>query len=87
MGAGMPAARNAKPSSAQETASQAAPPANAGTRPMRALIVFNQVENAGLAGRGAIDMDGYPKLWHDFQPDASDGRGRDADGKVIFRRG
>ena len=64
-----------------------APPANAGTRPMRALIVFNQVENAGLAGRGAIDMDGYPKLWHDFQPDASDGRGRDADGKVIDPHG
>ena len=58
------------------------PPAAVVGRPMRALIVFNSVENAGLAGRGAIDMDGYPKLWHDFQPDTSDGRARDADGKV-----
>ena len=58
------------------------PPAPPGGRAMRALIVFNGVENAGLAGRGAIDMDGYPRLWHDFQPDTSDGKARDADGKV-----
>ena len=58
------------------------PAPSVGGRPMRALIVFNNVENAALAGRGAIDMDGYPKLWHDFQPDTSDGRARDADGKV-----
>ena len=65
-----------------KSADYPAPPAGAVGRPMRALIVFNNVENAGLAGRGAIDMDGYPKLWHDFQPDTSDGRARDADGKV-----
>ena len=58
------------------------PPASTVGRAMRALIVFTGVENAGLAGRGAIDMQGYPKLWHDFQPDTSDGKARDADGKV-----
>src|ERR1019366_8957723 len=63
------------------------PPAAVVGRPMRALIVFNSVENAGLAGRGAIDMDGYPKLWHDFQPDTSDGRARDADRKVLDPHG
>jgi hypothetical protein len=59
-----------------------AAPAAAGGRPMRALIVFENVQNAGLLGRGSIDMDGYPRLWHDFQPDTSDGAARDADGKV-----
>ena len=63
------------------------PSATAGGRPMRALIVFNNVDNAGLMGRGAIDMDGYPRLWHDFQPDTSDGHARDADGKVIDPHG
>src|ERR1035438_4154730 len=38
-------------------------PTPAGGRQLRALIVFNDVENAGLAGRGAIDMDGYPRPW------------------------
>jgi polygalacturonase len=57
-------------------------PTPAGGRTSRALIIFDNVENAGLMGRGTIDMDGYPKLWHDFQPDTSDGRARDADGKV-----
>ena len=38
-------------------------------------------------GRGTIDMEGYPWLWHDFQPDTSDGRPRDADGKVLDPHG
>ena len=63
------------------------PPSPPGGRPLRALIIFDNVENAGLAGRGAIDMNGYPALWHDFQPDTSDGKARDADGKVIDRHG
>lgn len=29
----------------------------------RALIYFDNVENAGLLGRGTIDGDGYPALW------------------------
>ena len=62
-------------------------PVPPGGRPLRALIIFDHVENAGLAGRGAIDMDGYPRLWHDFQPDTSDGRARDADGKVLDPHG
>ena len=58
-------------------------PAPAGGRPpSRALIVFNNVENAGLMGRGTIDMDGYPKLWFDFAPDTSDGRARSDNGLV-----
>ena len=51
--------------------------------PRKALFVFDGCTNVGLAGRGTIDMDGYPRLWHDFQPDTGDGRARDADGKVI----
>jgi len=62
-------------------------PTPAGGRPMRAQVVFDNVENAGLMGRGTIDMDGYPKLWHDFQPDTSDGAARDADGKVLDPHG
>jgi len=62
-------------------------PAPAGGRQLRALIVFNEAENAGLAGRGAIDMDGYPRLWHDFQPDTADGRARDKEGKVLDPHG
>jgi len=62
-------------------------PSPAGGRQLRAFIVFNGAENAGLAGRGAIDMDGYPRLWHDFQPDTSDGKARDADGKVLDPHG
>jgi len=62
-------------------------PATAARRPLRALIVFDNVENAGLMGRGAIDMDGYPRLWHDFQPDTSDGKARDAGGKVLDPHG
>jgi len=58
-----------------------------GGKPLRALIVFDNVENAGLMGRGAIDMEGYPWLWHDFQPDTSDGHARDADGKVLDPHG
>jgi len=54
----------------------------AGARPLRALVVFNNVENAGLMGRGDIDMEGYPWLWHDFQPDTGDGKARSEEGLV-----
>ena len=57
-------------------------PPPSGGRGTRAFLAFNNCENAGIAGRGAIDMDGYPRLWHDFQPDSSDGKARDAEGKV-----
>jgi hypothetical protein len=57
-------------------------PTPSGGRLLRAFFVFDHVENAGLMGRGTIDMQGYPWLWHDFQPDTSDGSARDADGKV-----
>jgi hypothetical protein len=53
-----------------------------GRRPLRAQVIFDHVENAGLMGRGAIDMQGYPKLWYDFAPDTADGVARDADGIV-----
>jgi hypothetical protein len=62
-------------------------PATDGGRPLRALIIFDNCENAGLMGRGAIDIEGYPGLWHDFQPDISDGSARDADGKVLDPHG
>lgn len=58
----------------------------AGGRQLRAFVIFNNVENAGLMGRGTIDMEGYPWLWHDFQPDTSDGSARDSSGKVIDPR-
>jgi hypothetical protein len=57
-----------------------------GGRQTKAFIIFDHVENAGLMGRGTIDMEGYPLLWHDFQPDTGDGRARDATGKVIDPR-
>jgi Pectate lyase superfamily protein len=57
-------------------------PASPGERQLRAFFIFNNVENAGLMGRGTIDMQGYPWLWHDFQPDTSDGNARSEDGKV-----
>jgi hypothetical protein len=53
-----------------------------GGRVQRALFVFNNVENASLMGRGTIDMQGYPWLWHDIQPDTGDGRARTAEGLV-----
>jgi hypothetical protein len=62
-------------------------PTPAGGRPLRAQIVFDNVENAGLMGRGAIDIDGYPKLWHDFDPDTSDGHSRSENGLVIDPHG
>jgi polygalacturonase len=62
-------------------------PTPAGKRSLRAFFIFDNVENAGLMGRGTIDMEGYPWLWHDFQPDTSDGRARDADGKVLDPHG
>jgi hypothetical protein len=58
------------------------PPMPAGTRPLKAFFVFNNVENAGLMGQGAIDMEGYPWLWHDFQPDTGDGKARSEEGLV-----
>ena len=60
------------------------PPAGAPAqaRPLRAQVIFDHVENAGLAGRGAIDMEGYPKLWYDFAPDTADGKARNEDGIV-----
>jgi hypothetical protein len=46
----------------------------------RAQVVFDKVENASITGRGAIDMEGYPWLWHDFQPDLGDGSARAGEG-------
>ena len=67
---------------ADYTSVPAPPGAPARGRPLRAQVIFDHVENAGLMGRGAIDMQGYPKLWYDFAPDTSDGRARDEDGIV-----
>ena len=53
-----------------------------GGRVQRALFVFNNVENASLMGRGTVDMQGYPWLWHDMQPDTGDGKARTAEGLV-----
>ena len=66
----------------RKNADYVSPPLPAGTRPLRALVVFNNVENAGLMGRGAIDMEGYPWLWHDFAPDTGDGKARTEEGLV-----
>jgi len=66
----------------RRNADYASPPMPSGSRPLRALVVFNNVENAGLMGRGAIDMEGYPWLWHDFQPDTGDGKARSEEGLV-----
>jgi polygalacturonase len=62
-------------------------PTPSGGRSLRAFFIFDHVENAGLMGPGTIDMEGYPWLWHDFQPDTADGRARDADGKVLDPHG
>jgi hypothetical protein len=51
--------------------------------PHKALVVFDHCDNARLAGRGSIDGQGYPDLWHDFQPDTGDGKARENGGKVI----
>src|ERR1039458_1686842 len=58
------------------------PPGTTGGRGrvQRALFVFNNVENAGLMGRGNVDMQGYPWLWHDLQPDTGDGKARTPEG-------
>ena len=66
----------------RHSADYISPPSPPGSRPIRALVVFNNVENAGLIGRGAIDMQGYPWLWHDFQPDTGDGQSRSEEGLV-----
>lgn len=53
-----------------------APPAPPGSRPFnRAFFIFDNIRNAGLMGRGSIDMQGYPWLWHDFQPDDTEDTG------------
>ena len=62
-------------------------PTTVGGRGLRAFFVFNNVDNAGLMGRGTIDMEGYPWLWHDFQPDTADGRARESSGKVLDPHG
>ena len=51
--------------------------------PQKAFVTFTNCENASLAGRGTFDMQGYPDLWHDFQPDTGDGKARELGGKVI----
>ena len=68
-------------------ADYASAPTSPGGRSLRAFFIFDNVENAGLMGLGTIDMEGYPWLWHDFQPDTSDGHARDADGKVLDPHG
>jgi hypothetical protein len=68
--------------SADYTSAPAPPGEPPGRRPLRAQIIFDDVENAGLMGRGTIDMDGYPKLWFDFAPDTSDRRARNDNGLV-----
>jgi hypothetical protein len=67
---------------ADYTSAPPAPGAPARGRPLRAQVIFDNVENAGLAGRGAIDMEGYPYLWFDAVPDTSDGRARSENGLV-----
>jgi hypothetical protein len=57
-------------------------PSGAGGRRERALFFFSNVENASLMGRGTVDAQGYPWLWHDIQPDTGDGRSRTAEGLV-----
>ena len=66
----------------RKSADYASPPMPAGQRPLRAFFIFNKVENAGLMGRGMIDMEGYPWLWHDFQPDMGDGKARTEEGLI-----
>jgi len=66
----------------RHAADYGSPPTPSGQRPLRAFFVFNNVENAGLMGRGSIDMEGYPWLWHDFQPDTGDGKARSEEGLV-----
>jgi hypothetical protein len=66
----------------RKSADYTSPPVQAGERPLLTLVVFNNVENAGTAGRGAIDMQGYPWLWHDFQPDTGEGQARSEEGLV-----
>jgi len=60
------------------------PPATGGGggRRERALFVFSNVENASIMGRGTVDAQGYPLLWHDIQPDMGDGKARTAEGLV-----
>ena len=67
---------------ADYTSAPVPPGASPSGRPLRAQIIFDNVENAGLMGRGAIDMQGYPKLWYDFAPDTADGLARNEDGIV-----
>lgn len=48
----------------------------------RAQFLFNNVQNASLKGRGAIDIEGYPWLWHDAHPDTGEGASRSPEGLV-----
>jgi hypothetical protein len=63
-------------------ANYGSPPMPAGQRPLRALFVFNNIENAAITGRGTVDMEGYPWLWHDVQPDLGNGSARSEEGLV-----
>jgi polygalacturonase len=54
----------------------------AGPRQSKAFFIIDNVENVALSGPGTIDMQGYPWLWHDFQPDTSEGNAREESGKV-----
>jgi hypothetical protein len=60
------------------------PPATGavGRRRERALFFFENVENASIMGRGTVDAQGYPWLWHDIQPDTGDGKARTPEGLV-----
>jgi len=51
------------------------------------MVVFNNVENAGLEGRGSMRYGGLPWLWHDFAPDTGDGKARSEEGLVIDPHG
>ena len=66
----------------RKNADYVSPPMPGGGRGLRAMVVFNNVENAGITGRGTIDMEGYPWLWHDIQPDTGDGKARSDEGLV-----
>jgi hypothetical protein len=53
-----------------------------GGRRERALFFFENVENAAIMGRGTIDGQGYPWLWHDMQPETGDGKAWTVEGLV-----
>jgi hypothetical protein len=63
------------------------PGGRGGGRAQRALFFFNNVENASIMGRGTVDAQGYPWLWHDMQPETGDGKSRTPEGLVIDPHG